>query len=188
MEIEDQPQPKRHDFRIGDVMILIAALAFGFYFARTSLKSILPDPPKTQVTAELFARVRDSLPYFAAFLSPLTLACLVVGFGRGRSGLGRGFDSAGMTALVAASCIIVVQAAAMAFHVLTGTRSDFFVSPLTWGMNAHPGSAVMGTWAVQVLGGRWILGRSWVDRLGFVLGLGGVGITLTSWLSLSLIR
>jgi hypothetical protein len=121
---------ERRGFRIGDAMILVAAVAFGLYLSRTTLKGLLPAPPKSLLKADAFRVVRDSLPYIASFLLPGTIACLIVSLRHGRSTPGWGLDSPGMAATAASACVIAIQSASTALLILAGTRSDFIGSPL----------------------------------------------------------
>ena len=158
-------------------MILLGAVTFGVFLFRTVM-----------LQSDAFSGPRDFLPYVTCFLIPGTIACLLLALIHGRSAPGRGLDSPGTAAAAAATCVITLQCVSTSLLFLAGTRAEFIESQLRWGRSAHPGSAVIGLWAVLWLSGRWSPGRTWVDRSGLVWGAGWIGLALANWLTLELLR
>jgi len=169
-------------------MVLIVAIAVGLALCRTTLSSFLPSPPPGLLNADAFTRLRDSLPYVVTFLATCTIACLVIRLRPPRPAFGRIFDSPGMAAVTAATLVLVLEFATMILLIVSGTRSNFVGSPIGFGHITEPGSAVAGAWSVLCMGGRWTFERSWVDWLGFGLGIGWVGVTLVWWGGFVLLR
>jgi hypothetical protein len=69
-----------------------------------------------------------------------------------------------------------------------GARSDFVITPFSHNFCSNPGFAVVGVWSAIILGERWRFERSWIECLGFGLGVVWIGLVLALWGSFALLR
>ena len=97
-------------------------------------------------------------------------------------------DFPGMSAVVAVATVIALKTALMVLLITAGTRSNFVVTPFAHGFYANPGYAVIGVWSGICFAGHWQFERSWIDWLGFALGLAWIGLVLVHWGSFALLR
>jgi len=175
-------------FNILDVIVLVAAIALGFALCRTTLRSYLPSPPRGLFNLARFTYVRDTLPYAAPVLVSSMIACLIMRLRGPRPADGRLFECPGVVAVVVVTCVIALEAALTVLQIAAGTRSDFLVTPFAYGFYVNSGYAVLGAWTELCLSGRWQFECSWIDWLGFALGLAWIGLVLAYWGSFTLIR
>jgi hypothetical protein len=175
-------------FNILDAVLLVAAIAVGLALCRTKLTNFLPPPPRGLLLPDRFRYARDSLLNVAPVLCACTGGCLILRLRRPRPPARLLADFPGSSAVVAASCVIALQTALMVLEIIGGARPDFVITPFSHNFYSNPGFAVVGAWSVVIVGGRWRFERSWIDWLGFALGLAWIGLVLALWGSFVLIR
>jgi hypothetical protein len=175
-------------FNILDALLLVAAIAIGLALCRTRLTSFLPAPSGGPRLSDRFTYVRDSLYYAAPMLAVCTFACLIARLRRPRPPVTLLADFPGTSAVVAVSCALALETALMVIEIIGGTLSNFVITPFTHNFYANPGFAVVGAWSAIILGRRWRFERSWIDWLGFALGLAWIGLVLALWGSFLLLR
>lgn len=86
------------------------------------------------------------------------------------------------------TCVVTLETALMVLMIIGGARSDFVITPLSHNFYVNPGFAVVGAWSANILGGRWQFEQSWIDWLGFALGIAWIGLVLALFGSFLLIR
>jgi hypothetical protein len=173
-------------FGVLDGMILIAATAGGLALWRFNLMDLLPSPPVGFLRADSFTRVRDGLTDSASFLAAATMAWLIMRLVPPRPG--HLTDLPGMAAALAVIVVLSIESALTLVLIALGTRSNFTLTPLGYSMHTNPGYAVIGAWCHLYMSGRWAFERSWLDWLGFALGLCWIGVSIGHGLSFALMR
>ncbi len=203
--------PKTRRFNLGDLMILVAAVALASMTLRELWRGLAVGngtyywsvtPGRLLVAAAL-----------SACATPLTLACLAFRLRRPRPTWRRLAIQPGMAALVACSVLFAAEAAEVTaslawpkVEIFSGTsvsaiqfgestslvvmRSTLgnglvgHVEPigcfgvLTVAFAAPCGPAVAAVWLVLALSGRWRAEKSWIDRLGRLIGATWILISL----------
>ncbi len=175
-------------FNLLDAVLLVAAIAVGLALCRTSLTSFLPAPPRFVSLSDRFGYVRDSLLYVPPMLAACTVACLVLRLRTPRHPVRLLADYPGTSAIVAMSCAIALETTLMVLQIVGGARPDFVITPFSHNFYQSPGFAVIGAWSASILGGRWRFERSWIDWLGFVIGLAWIVLVVALYRSFALLR
>jgi hypothetical protein len=177
-------------FNILDAAILIAAVAVGLALCRTSLRDLLPTPasPGTRLTGQQLINIRMSLLLVAPVLAPCTIACLILRFRGPHLPVRRLVDFPGPAAIVVVTCVMALEIILTASMIAWGVRPNFLVTPFSYVTCTNPAWAVLGSWLVIFLGGRWEFERSWLHRLEFGLGLAWIGLALAFWGHFALYR
>jgi len=167
-------------------MVLIAALAIGFVSARTYLE-ITDNLPGGSVGAWSNALHQGGVPFALVW----SIALVLVRVQAPRPERRRLCSQPGFTAALAVvACATVVLldhgAKTLFFRAKSGVWGPFDAVRQVRGifqmfMLAAP-SAVAATWAVLALGGRWRPERSWLDRLGLLLGIYWISWPEVAWL------
>jgi hypothetical protein len=172
----------RRRFGLFDVMILIAAIATAIGICRALQPSWRVDS-KTPARMVYFYSIRYGTTYILPFLVSLTIAHVIIRLRRPRPLRERLMSYAGTVASVAAASVIALESVASSILWLIGTRSDFLPNPIAIGMAPNPGFAVIGGWIGLIASGRWSTEKTWIDRVGQVIGLLWVGVIVVTWAS-----
>jgi hypothetical protein len=156
-------------FTLLDAMILVATTAFALAFSRAMHRSL-----------PAFYFERTVIYRFFPYLVAATHGQFALSFRRPRSSLRRRMTRPGTVAGVAAALALVATAATTTLQQLTASGWTW-INPAylgIWAANSREGPpfAVAFAWATLALGGRWRADRSWVDRLGRVLGLAWIAL------------
>ncbi len=205
-------------FNLGDLMILIAAIALATVTLRSLWQGL------TVGDGARYWSVTPSRLLVAATLSacvtPMTLACLAFRVRRPRPAWRRVALQPGAAASLACSVVFAFQSAEVAASLLwpklAGLGGFVYakISPIRFGdsvslvvMRSRLGNGVIGhiepaacfgvlttnfitpcgpvvaaVWLLLALSGRWRPERSWIDRLGRVVGATWIVVTLLSTL------
>jgi hypothetical protein len=165
-----------------DGIVLVAVFALGMWVSQAQLMPWLyvfsSIKSETRATNSLSLSwhwgsliARRAQPVLAI----LTLGTLVMRFFKPRPDLRRLVRQPGFTATLGAALAIVIGGA---FSYATtkakpssGAEVLVYVSVMLLPRGCEPGIAVATSWLLLVLGRRWHLERSWIDRLGMVLGV-----------------
>jgi hypothetical protein len=177
----------RRRFGLLDAMILVVASAGCFgWFRSTSNQEVgwtfySPVQPSQFFQVSVIARVYFEI--FAAVLVSITLATLVMRFRRPRPTLSMLMRQPGLIATLTASISIVLFSGKQALVWVVDSAfdpgrslpmSNFQVlsNSLPLGnMAAVTGLIVLSAWLILWLGRRYRFERSWIDRLGRLVGL-----------------
>lgn len=158
----------RSRFRIVDGMVLIAAVAAGLgltrFIGRDDTRGIAP-----------------GVGWHGPIVLALSWAVAALGWSRRGLARRRAFRAPGVPA-----CTAVAIASAMALaatsHNLIGGNFRGLASAHVWRVLALWATgpnlmavAILATWAVLAVNGRWRPRRDWLDRLGIALGLVWIG-------------
>jgi hypothetical protein len=152
-------------------MILVAATAVGFGGIRTCSPEFytyqytpIPPPPWLNWSAVVFS-------YWVFYFSPLptawTLAALVLRLRSPRSPLRRVMRQPGAVASCAATMLILIGAV---HYLLDLHNPSLHAVPFEY-TSFSLGCGVGSAWLILALSMRWRAERSWLDRLGRVLGV-----------------
>jgi len=199
-------------FGLGDVLILIAALAAGMHGAR-GLWLLQVEGPGVQ-TWSVTPKWLMMAAMAASFAAPMTMACLAFRLRRPRPARRRIWMQPGAAAALACALIFAVKgievvAAFARPDILSvgapiGQAARVRVSDSTYLLhvsvpapNGLIGSVDLGCWGVAMaafaapcgygvgavwlllaVSGRWRAERSWIDRLGRVLGVVWIAATI----------
>ncbi len=175
------PVPRR-PFRLVDAMILVAAVGLacgitqGLSYATggsISWTAILAEMYKLPNGLSKFVEISASLLILALpFAGMLSLAVIAVRMIGPRPRLLRIARQPGITAMWAAGLGIALSAVqiGIAVSIGTGVASGYREIIAIHSCLSYPGMAVLGTWASLLLARRWRSEKSWVDRMGRVLG------------------
>jgi hypothetical protein len=166
----------RRDFTLADAMILVAATAVGFALIRSGGMDLSPTSTKgaLKYVNLVLAATWASFP----FLMTWTPAILILSLIPPRPGLRRLFRQPGVAACGSATLVIAIELIpfllfATTIGVESAMRRGFLVRMnllvLTYGRNVP--FAIEGAWATLVLSGFWRRRRTWIDRLGIILGV-----------------
>jgi hypothetical protein len=170
-------------FRIFDLMILVGMTAIAFAIFRYSQPSIIAlNTFGTAFEQWLFLWMHRGAPFVASW----SLAVVAIAWWDKRKGNRRGTRTAGVVACWAATGAIAFATAIFcllyAAHVLEDHKliARIFSHPT----QSHPappfgsmtleeigGAAVLGAWSALSASQRWRAERSWIDRLGRLLGM-----------------
>jgi hypothetical protein len=177
------PVPRR-PFRLVDAMILVAAVGLACGITQGLSYSTGGSISWTAVWAEAraapygLAKVVEisadllilTLP-FAAMLSLAVIPLWLIG---PRLRFGRLAGEPGITAMWAAGFGIALSAAHIGIAALTKMRRPslelYQIIIVIHSCISYPGIAVLGTWVSSLLARRWRSEKSWVSRMGRVLG------------------
>jgi hypothetical protein len=165
-------------------MILVAAAAVGTLAIRgtlpdlSTLESDLNRAPSPGMRH--FQAVQFGLSAVIPYLATLTPAMLVVRLRQPRPSLRRVGRQPGMIACAAATVAMAIEALWIAS--LLGRGSGFIqTSTVFVGYAQQVSFTVVGGWVALALSGRWRSETGWIDRVGRLLGLLWIGITVLSW-------
>ncbi len=171
----------RRRFQLLDAMILVAAIAFacgitqGLSYVTDGAFSWTEMWEAARQNHDGFAGVVEigaySLILALPFAGMLSLAVIPLGLLGPRPRCRRLARQPGITAMWAAGLGIALSAVQIGIAISTGMRV-FAYQPIIaiHSCLSYPGMAVLGTWASLLLARRWRSEKSWVDRMGRVLG------------------
>ena len=155
-------------FRLLDAMILIGAAACGLALAKWGYGEAFTTPMPPYIRG---LQVHGFV-VFAAY--PLTFAVVVLRLLRARPRRRRLCSQPGF---VACSTVVIVASFNLSIfsthHFLLDADSnyklrDVVISSLGF---SYTSPAVLAAWMLLAIGGRWRAERSWIDRLGRILGV-----------------
>jgi hypothetical protein len=158
---------------LADLMLLVAATAPGLAVVRFANTLGLYDERIMRTTG----KVRLALEAISVFVTPVivpwTLMVLILSLRKPRPPLRR---VAGRPGFVACACValtlllqapdLVIRACLIETFPEVGTQYGRAVATIT----LFSGVTILGAWMALALAGRWRPGRSWLDRLGCILG------------------
>lgn len=166
-------------FTILDAIVVIAALASGAALARPVFGLVgghwsLTDP----------ATRRYRIEFYFALISPgvatLTVATLILRLRKPRPTFRCLVRQPGMVATIAS--LVGLAGAIMSWGYMlyhTGLLNPAWLNINFWARASIPTACtVIGSWLILALGGRWRAERSWIDRIGRVLGLYWIAVLL----------
>jgi hypothetical protein len=165
-------------FSVLDAMILVAATAVGFGGIRACSPAFysyqytpIPPPPWLNWLAVVLSN-------WAFYLSPLpaawTFAALVLRLRSPRPPLRRLMRQPGTVASFAATMLILIGVVHYLLDVHNPSSHD---GPFQY-TSFSLGCGVAAAWLILALSMRWRAERSWIDRLGRVLGAYWIGMVL----------
>jgi hypothetical protein len=177
-------------------MILVAATAPAIVVMRN--ESLWPEFPwpKSWGTVEdsytFFNQIRWTSYSFSFFFAAWSLAWLLLRLRRPRPRLRRLMRQPGMVACTASAVVLGIR---LINHLsIAGLIACHYGGADAWGylddittqdempfVPSQIGCAVAAAWAVQALGGCWRPERSWIDRMGRVLGWYWLAMIPFSW-------
>jgi hypothetical protein len=163
-------------FSVLDAMILVAATALGLGGIRGCSPEFysyqytpIPSPPWLRWLAVVLSN-------WAFYLSPLpaawTLAALVLRLRSPRPPLRRLMRQPGTVAGVAATILILIGVVHYLLDLHNPSLHDVPFEYTSFSL----GSGVVAAWSVLALSMRWRAERSWIDRLGRVMGAYWIGM------------
>ena len=177
------PRTRPRPFSLGDLMILVAATAFGLALARWI--AILYEAPRGLSSFMSYGRSRaQSWPQAlwleepGCFAGMLTVALVALRWRHPRPPAARVLRQPGAVACLAAAATIVVGGGwSLAETALERNRSDA-ARPGAGHANGFYWVEAIGSvpmtvavaWMALALGGRWSPERSWIDRAGIAMG------------------
>lgn len=173
-------------FTLMDLMILVAATAFGFGLIRWSRIDFAGffqlDPRDRPFPLRYFSRLAaHGVGYtMVPFLAPWTLGMLLIRLRRPRPERRRLFRQPGAAALAAATLALVAEAVWFAGDSLHRTQPMMLMVAFS-GWSHFCAFAVAGAWLTLALSGRWRGERGWIDRSGTWLGAAWIGFLLIRW-------
>jgi hypothetical protein len=178
-------------FTLADAMTLVAAVALSLWIGRgrhiERVAAVLWDEGRRGLgrSTALYglALIRELQPAVAV----LTLFVLGLRLRHPRPALRRLACQPGFLAVCAAALVIVLRglilAAGARFDPATGPPpTDLYLHELLDSHEADLGYGVAAAWLALALGRRWRPERSWIDRLGFAIGLFWIGRILIVFL------
>ena len=163
-------------FSVLDAMILVAATALGFGGIRTYSPAFYsypytPIPPPSWLSWSAVV-----LSNWAFYLSPLpaawTLAALVLRIRPLRPSMRRLMRQPGTVALLAATILIPLGVVHYLLDLHSSSWHDVPFQYTSFSLGCGVGTA----WLMLALSMRWRAERSWIDRLGRVLGAYWIGM------------
>jgi hypothetical protein len=165
-----------HRFTILDFMILTAAIAIGCW---TGLQQLVWSINTVQQGPLSSLEVRIFLVRTVPFASSITIALLFLRLVRLHSSASRLAREPGFVACLAASMVLLVGGSMTFSGVSRNTSapwrglffSDYFVYLLQPFERAEVGFAVVASWLLITVGGRWRSEPTWIDRCGRALGV-----------------
>jgi hypothetical protein len=166
----------RRRFTIADAMILMAATAAGLALIRSKGMDFSQPPTNgaLRIVNLVFTANRATFP----FLMTWTPALLILGLMSPRPVWRRLFRQPGMAACSAATLVMAIELIpfvlyAMTLGVETAISKGFLVRMnqlvVTYAQNVP--FSIEGAWATLVLSGLWRCERTWIDRVGTILGI-----------------
>jgi hypothetical protein len=175
-------------FRISDAMVLVAATAVAFAIIRHGWPAgIAFTTFGGQFEQWLFFWLHQVVPFPALW----SFAVFAIDWRDRRKARRRGLRHAGLVANYAATVAIAVTALIGTAFLIVHVLEDYQAIPKVFShpTQMHPfppfantpleeiaGAAVLGAWSVMAASRQWRTERSWIDRLGRVLG--GIWIAL----------
>ncbi len=178
--LRSQGLPRR--FRLLDAMILVAAMGLACGITQSLSYATGGSISWTAILAAIY-KMPNGLPKFLEisagllilalpFAGMLSLAVIPVRLIGPRPRCARVARQPGITAMWAAGLGIALSAVqiGIAASIGTGFASGYREIIALHSCLSYPGMAVLGTWASLVLARRWRSEKSWVDRMGRVLG------------------
>jgi hypothetical protein len=171
MAVTDDDRPRSRRFGLGDVMILIAALALGlalagpaFIIIADGIRSAPRNHFRTFAGAVQLGRFLNIIVLnFLFFFIP---ACLILRLRRPRPPLRTLVHQPGFAAC-AAPVAVVLAALPLAFFTPSGLAEQV----IAIGGQALSVAAVPLAWLSLIATRRWAPEPSWIDRLGRILGV-----------------
>ncbi|MDG3006867.1 hypothetical protein [Paludisphaera mucosa] len=172
----------RRPFGLSDAMILVAAAAIGLALARTPaafvahMFSRMPSRPPVHRT---FAYLYDGFAAAFPMVAALTLAAILLRFRRPRPTFRRLVRQPGLIACAAAATALVIgllHSLPVGFNFMGTSGFDGWTYYASITESHACDYAVVGAWLATALSGRWRPERSWIDRLGRVLGAAWIGV------------
>jgi hypothetical protein len=184
--ISGEPATER-PFGIADALIVIAAIALGLTVTRSLVPGLTP-----QMLWDAFAAIPQAELTFwgvmagAAEAGSLlviptytftTLACLAMRLRAPRPAQHRFVRQPGAMACLAVTCTIALATGpVVAIRMYAASENpgsqDFIVA--VYMVAAFLGVGIVSCWTAMALSGRWRPERTWIDRLGRLIGLGWV--------------
>jgi hypothetical protein len=177
-------------FRLVDIMVLVAATAVAFALYRQGIVGGIPFTTLGFFWEPwLFYWMHQLVPFPAIW--SLTVFGLI-SFDRATPRRRR-FRDAGAVACCSAVVVLAITTLIGTAFYLIHVFEDYQFIPkvLSHGRNRHAtppfgntpseefiGAAVLGAWAVMAAAGRWRVGRSWLDWMGFALGIAWIALFL----------
>jgi len=164
-------RPTKRPFRLADALVLVASCALGFAFVRVSL-----DYELTFWSLSTDLMILRGSWYAVLALFPPTVAGLLLRLRKPRPRLRTlctqpGFVSAIMVVLVTAHNFLCIGLDQLAYGV--PGKSSLYDQTNGFAMlfTVSAAAAVLASWTLLAVGGRWRPERSWMDRLGRALGV-----------------
>jgi hypothetical protein len=163
-------------FSVLDAMILIASTAVGFAGIRACSPAFYSYQYTPMTPPPWLNWLAVVLSNWAFYLSPLpaawTLAALVLRLRSPRPPMRRLMRQPGAVAVFAATMLILIGVVHYLLDLHNPSSHDVPFQYTSFSLGCGVGSA----WWILVLGMRWRAERSWIDRLGRVLGAYWVGM------------
>jgi hypothetical protein len=174
--------PNSRRLRVSDSLICIAGLAIGIWVSDVSLipwaKTSLSIPTEAWRAHPVWLAwhwggliVRHTQPMAAV----LTLVLLLLRILKPRPDLRRLTRQPGFTASLAASLAICIGGAlnyaTTEATFIPGHEAQGYTLVALFPHGSEPGIAVAACWALLVVGRSWRFERTWIDRLGCLLGI-----------------
>lgn len=180
MDHRARPRP----FGVGDAMILIAAMAVGTLAVRWSLPELADlrsdvaraSPPGMRP----FLYIQYAGSAFNPYLATVTAAWLFIRLRRPHPGWRRLGRQPGFIACAVATAAMAIEAAWIGALLAIGSRF-IHVSTIFVGYAQEVSFAVAGGWIALAISGRWRTEPGWIDRMGRIIGIVWILVTVVEW-------
>lgn len=170
-------------FTLADVMVLVAATTPGLIVLRAAVDlDLFNRAPNPKAPAG-----RNFIEYLSVsggcILGSLTFAVLVLSLYKPRGKFREIIGGPGFVACAAVAAASVLPVAYFAIGMTCDTglgslKAPLYVNNLFARLTHGAGPMIGGAWIALALSGRWRPGPTWTDRLGCVLGISWICISL----------
>jgi hypothetical protein len=165
-------------------MIFVAAFAVGTLAFRATLRDLrelwIRSTPNAPPGMRSFLAIQLGISALTPYLAALTAAVLVVRLRQPRPSLRRIGRQPGMVASTTATAAMAIGGVWIGSLLAAGSRF-IRVETIFVGYAQEVSFAVLGAWVALAISGRWRAEARWIDRLGRLVGLTWIGVTVVSW-------